>query len=49
MYEVFDGNLGKVLYRIFATEVWAEVEVWLERGYEVFVDDDHMMITIVLM
>ena len=46
MYEVYNTNIGCVEYRVFATELWAEVEVWLERDYDVFVDNDHMMIVV---
>lgn len=49
MYEVFNGNLGCVEYKIFARELLAEMTVWIERGYEVFVDNDNMRLTVVLM
>ena len=46
MYEVYNTNIGCVEHRVFATELRAEVERWLERDYDVFVDDDHMMIVV---
>lgn len=46
MYEVYNANTERVECRVFATELWAEVEVWLERDYEVFVDHDHMMVVV---
>lgn len=48
MYEVYNTNIGCVEYRIFPTELWAEVQVWLERDYNVFVDDKRRMIIVTM-